>query len=67
MFNDSRRVLGVLGKKKPIMTTIEKLKVDKADESKNLIVQGWSRTKPVGGRLLITNIVTRVSYVNYEI
>ena len=44
-----------------------KLKVDKADESKNLIAQGWRRTKPVGGRLLITNFIDRISYVNYEI
>jgi len=32
MFINSERILGVLGKKH-LMTTIEKLKVDKADES----------------------------------
>ena len=48
MFIDSGRILGVLGKKPPIMTNREELKVDKAkDEWKKLIAQGWRRTKPV--------------------
>ena len=48
MFIDSGRILGVLGKEPPLMTTREELKVDKArDEWKILIAQGWRRTKPV--------------------
>ena len=47
MFIDSG-ILGVLGKKPPLMTTREELKVDKArDEWRKLIAQGWRRTKPV--------------------
>ena len=48
MFIDSGKIIGVLGKEPPLMTTREELKVDKArDEWKNLIAQGWRRTKPV--------------------
>ena len=48
MFIDSGRILGVLGKEAPLMTTREELKVDKArDEWRKLIAQGWRRTKPV--------------------
>ena len=48
MFIDSGRILGVLGKEPPLMTTREELKVDKArDEWRKLITQGWRRTKPV--------------------
>ena len=47
MFIEFGRILGILGKEKTLMTTIEKLKVDKADESKNLIARGWRRTKLV--------------------
>ena len=48
MFIDSGRILGVLGKEPPLMTTREELQVDKArDEWRKLIAQGWRRTKPV--------------------
>jgi len=48
MFIDSGRILGVLGKEPPLMTTREELKVDNArDEWRKLIAQGWRRTKPV--------------------
>ena len=48
IFIDSGRILGVLGKEPPLMTTREELKIDKArDEWKKLITQGWRRTKPV--------------------
>ena len=48
MFIDSGKILGVLGKEPPLMTTREELKVDKArDEWRKLISQGWRRTKPV--------------------
>ncbi len=47
-FIDSGRILVVLGKEPPLMTTREELKVDKArDEWKKLIYKGWKRTKPV--------------------
>ena len=42
MFIDSGRILSVLGKEPPLMTTREELKVHKArDEWKKLIDQGW--------------------------
>ena len=45
MFIDSGRILGVLGKEPPLMTTREELKVDKArDEWRKLIAHGWRRT-----------------------
>ena len=48
MFFDSGRILGVLGKEPPLMTTREELKVDKArDEWEKLIAQGCRKTKPV--------------------
>jgi len=48
MFIDSGRILGVLGKEPPLMTTREELKIDNArDEWRKLIAQGWRRTKPV--------------------
>ena len=48
IFIDSGRILGVLGKEPPLMTTREELKVDKArDEWRKLIAQGWRRIKPV--------------------
>ena len=46
MFIDSGRILGVLGKETPLMTTREELNVDKArNQWKKLIAQGWRRTK----------------------
>jgi len=48
MFIDSGRILGVLVKEPPLITTREELKVDNArDEWRKLIDQGWRRTKPV--------------------
>ena len=48
IFIDSGRILGVLGKEPPLMTTREEINVDKArDEWRKLIAQGWRRTKPV--------------------
>ena len=45
---DSGRIVGVLGKEPPLMTTRTELKVDKArDEWRKLIAHGWRRTKPV--------------------
>ncbi|MDC3142337.1 DUF1651 domain-containing protein [Prochlorococcus sp. AH-716-I17] len=48
MFIDSGKIIGVLGKEPPLMTTREEIKADKArDEWKKLIAHGWRRTKPV--------------------
>ena len=48
IFIDSGKILGVLGKEPPLMTTREELKVDKArDEWRKLIAQGGRRTKAV--------------------
>ena len=48
IFIDSGRILGVLGKEPPLMTTREELKVDKArNEWRKLIAQGWRKIKPI--------------------
>ena len=48
IFIDSGKIIGVLGKEPPLMTTREEQKVDTArTEWKNLIDQGWRRTKVV--------------------
>ena len=48
IFIDSGRIIGVLGKEPPLMTTREELKVNTArDEWRKLISQGWRRTRPV--------------------
>ena len=48
MFIDSGRIIGVLGKEPPLMTTREELKIEKArDEWKKLLAQGWRRTPVV--------------------
>ena len=48
IFVDSGKIIGVLGKEPPLMTTRDELKVDLArDKWKKLIAQGWRRTKPV--------------------
>ena len=48
MFIDCGRILGVLGKEPPLITTRAELKVDKArDKWKKLIAHGWRRTKQV--------------------
>ena len=68
MFIDSGRIIGVLSREPHFMTTTEELKVDTAiNEWQKLSSQGWNRNKPVWDEVLITNIVTRLSYINYEI
>ena len=48
MFIDSGKIIGVLGKEPPLMTTREELKIDKArDEWKKLRSQGWRQIKPI--------------------
>ena len=48
IFIDSGRILAVLEKEQPLITTREELKVDKVkDKWRKLIAQGWRRTKPV--------------------
>ena len=48
MFVDSGRILGVLGKEPPLMTTRAARKLDKArDEWRKLIAHGGRRTKPL--------------------
>ena len=47
MFIDSGRIIGVLEKEPPLMTTREEYKIDTArDKWKKLIAQGWKRIKP---------------------
>ena len=58
MFIDSGRILGVLGKEPPLMTTREELKADKArDEWRKLIAQGWRRTKDYQYPILLLGLV----------
>ena len=48
MFIDSGKIVGVLGKEPPVLTTREELKIEKArEEWKKLLAQGWRRTEEV--------------------
>ena len=48
MFIDSGKIIGVLGKERPLMTNREKLKVDTAkDKLRKLMARGWRRANSV--------------------
>ena len=48
MFIDSGKITGVFGKKPPVMTTREEVKIDKArEEWKKFLAQGWRQTNVV--------------------
>ena len=48
MFIDSGKIVGVLGKEPPVLTTREELKIEAARNIwKKLIAQGWRRTPVV--------------------
>ena len=48
MFIDSWKIVGVLGKEPPVLTTREELKIEAAREAwKKLIAQGWRKTPVV--------------------
>ena len=48
MFIDSGKIIGVLGKQPPLMTSRAELKLDEArEEWKKFIAQGWRQTKVV--------------------
>ncbi len=48
VFIDSGKIIGIVGKEPPLMTTREELKIDKArEEYKKLLSQGWRKTEPV--------------------
>ena len=48
MFVDSGKIVGLLGKEPPVMTTREELKIEAAREAwKELIAQGWRKTPEV--------------------
>ena len=48
MFIDSGKIVGVLGKQPPVLTSREELKIEKArEEWKKLISQGWRKTSVV--------------------
>tara|TARA_B100000242_G_scaffold218754_1_gene159974 strand:- start:238 stop:459 length:222 start_codon:yes stop_codon:yes gene_type:complete len=65
---DSGSILGVLGKEPPLMNIREELKVDKAnDECKKVNRSRLEENQTSLRRLLVSNIVTRVSDINYEI
>ena len=45
MFIDSGKIVGVLGKEPPVLTTREEIKIEAAREAwKKLIAQGWRKT-----------------------
>ena len=57
MFIDSGKIVGVLGKEPPVLTTREELKIEKArDEWKKLLAQGWRRT-PLVWHLFLSSII----------
>ena len=48
MFIDSGKIVGVLGKEPPVLTTREELKIEAAREAwRKLIAQGWRKTPEV--------------------
>lgn len=48
MFIDSGKIVGVLGKEPPVLTTREEIKIAAAREAwKKLIAQGWRKTPEV--------------------
>ena len=48
MFIDSGKIVGVLGKEPPVLTTREELKIEAARKAwKKLIAQGWRKTPEV--------------------
>ena len=48
IFIDSGKIVGVLGKEPPVLTTREELKIEAAREAwKKLIAQGWRKTPEV--------------------
>ena len=48
MFIDSGKIVGVLGKEPPVLTTREEIKIEAAREAwKKLIAQGWWKTPEV--------------------
>ena len=62
MFIDSGRILGVLGKEPPLMTTREELKVDKArDEWRKLIALAD------GDQVLISYFIFGIGNKNYKL
>ena len=67
MFIDSGRIIGVLGKETPLMTTREELKFYKARYMEKVNRSRLEENQTSLRSLLVTNIVARVSYVNYEI
>ena len=67
MFIDSGSILGVLGKEPPLMTTRENLKLKKLEMNGESYRSRLEENETTLGRLLVPNIVTRISYINYEI
>ena len=48
MFIDSGKIVGILGKEPPVLTTREEIKIEAAREAwKKLIAQGWRKTPEV--------------------
>ena len=48
MFIYSGKIIGLLGKEPPVLTTREEVKIEAArEESKKLIAQGWRKTPVV--------------------
>ena len=48
MFIDSGKIVGVLGKEPPVLTTREEIKIEAAREAwRKLIAQGWRKTNVI--------------------
>ena len=48
VFIDSGKIVGLLGKEPPVLTTREEIKIEAAREAwKKLIAQGWRKTPEV--------------------
>ena len=67
MFIVSGRILGDLGKEPHLRTTREEHKVIKLEIFGKINRSGLEENQTLLGRLLVSNIVTRINYINYEI
>ena len=67
MFIDSGKIHGVLGKKPPLMKTKKNLKLIKLEMNGKVKFSRLEDNQTSLGRLIVTNIVDRVSYINLEI
>ena len=66
MFVESGKIINILGNEQPLISTREKFKLVQQKMNGKANHSRLEKNQTSLGRHIITNIVTRVSYVNYE-